>query len=133
VTDPAWRSYLDPQEAWAGLQALIRVRAERRVGENVSVETRTYLSSARRSATDIGQAIRAHWGIENSVHWVLDMAFREDESRAQTGYAARNLALLRHCALNLLRQEKTARIGIHGKRLKAGWDPTYMLKLLQVS
>jgi predicted transposase YbfD/YdcC len=132
VDDPAWRAYVDPQGAWAGLSALVLVRAERRVGEKVSVELRAYLSSNDGSAKEIGRAIRSHWGIENSVHWVLDIAFREDESRARVGYAARNLALLRHCALNLLRQEKTARIGIHGKRLKAGWDPAYMLKLLQV-
>ena len=72
----------------------------------------------------------AHWGIENRLHWVLDIAFREDESRVRQGHADQNLAVLRRFALNLLRQEPTAKIGIKAKRLKAGWDHAYLLKIL---
>jgi len=74
--------------------------------------------------------VRSHWGIENKVPWVLDLAFREDQSRAPTGARARNMAVLRHRALNLLRRESTARCGIKARRLKAGWDHQYLLNVL---
>lgn len=128
--DPAVRTWLAPDGTWPGLGSVVAVTGERRIGESVSVETRYYLSSLGAETERIGQAVRWHWGIENGLHWVLDLAFREDESRVRTGHAAENLAVLRHIALNLLRYEPTAKVGIKAKRLMCGWDETYLAKVL---
>jgi len=128
--DPRVLAWLDPERAWTGLRSVAAVTGERRIGEEVTVETRYYLSSLPADAERIGQAVRAHWGIENGLHWVLDMAFREDESRVRSGHAAENLALLRRLALTLLKRESTAKAGINGKRLMCGWDTAYLAKVL---
>lgn len=132
ISDPATLAYVDPTNAWAGLRSIGMVETERRIGEKVSVETRYYLSSHAGAATAAGfaGAVRGHWGIENELHWVLDLAFREDESRTRSGHSAHNLAVLRHIALNLLRQEQSARCGVKAKRLMAGWDDTYLTRVL---
>jgi predicted transposase YbfD/YdcC len=129
VTDPALLAYLNPWGAWPNLRSVGMVVAERHRGDEYSAETRYYLSSLPGDAGRFG-AVRGHWGIENRVHWVLDIAFREDESRVRQGHASQNLALLRRLARNLLRQETTAKMGVKAKRLKAGWDDTYLLKIL---
>ena len=106
------------------------VRSERREGERVSVETRYYISSLESEAQRFLGAVRGHWGIENSVHWVLDVSFREDESRVRTGNAPENLSTMRHAALNLLRQHRQSRISIKAKRKLAAWDNDYLLFIL---
>jgi len=126
-----WPDYFRTLQKWSKLQTVAMVTAERRIGEQVTQETRFYISSLGSDAKLVLRAIRGHWGIENGLHWVLDIAFREDESRIRTGNAPENMAVLRHIALNLLKQEKSAKCGIHAKRLKCGWDEDYLLKVLQ--
>ncbi len=130
VDDPDVIAYLNPAGAWAGLRSVAMVEAERRLGEQVERDTRYYVSSLPGEANRLGAAVRGHWGIENRLRWMLDIGFREDGSRVRQGDAAQNLAVLRRLALNLLRRETTAKIGVQGKRLKAGWDHAYLLRVL---
>jgi predicted transposase YbfD/YdcC len=110
---------LEQHEAWAKLTCLGKVESERHVDGEVTCEQRYYLASIANDVQRFAQAVRGHWGIENQVHWGLDVAFREDDCRVRTGHAPENLAVLRHIALNLLRQDATATIGIQNKRLIA--------------
>lgn len=117
-------------EKWIGLKTVGIVMSERFVNGRKSEEYRCYVSSLENNAESFAKAIRAHWGIENSLHWVLDIAFREDESRTRKGHGAENLAVLRHIALNLIRQDTTTKLGVKNKRLKAGWDNRFLASLL---
>jgi predicted transposase YbfD/YdcC len=132
IDDPATIRWLNPEGAWPGLRSIAEVTGERRIDGVATRQTRYYGTSLPGEATTIAAAVRSHWGIENQVHWVLDMAFREDESRARIGHSAENLALLRKLALNLLRTEPTRKHGIKASRLRAGWDNTYLLRALGV-
>ncbi len=100
------------------------------IGNTETVDDRYFLSSLEGEAEQMLAAVRSHWQIENSLHWVLDIAFREDDSRVRKDHGAQNLATLRHIALNLLKQETTAKIGVKNKRLKAGWNEEYLLRVL---
>jgi predicted transposase YbfD/YdcC len=117
---------------WEGLQSVGMVEAIREIGAHRTVERRYYLSSLLLDVATFARAVRGHWGVENKLHWVLDVQMREDQSRARAGYAAENLATLRRLALNLLKREKTKKRGIHGKQLNASWDHAYLLRLLGV-
>ncbi len=117
---------------WEGLQTMVMVKRQRRIEDKVTSETQYYISSLPKEAKRMLQAVRSHWGIENSLHWVLDVAMGEDDSRVRKGHAPENLALLRRIALALLKQEKTAKVGVKAKRRKAGWDENYLMNVLGV-
>jgi predicted transposase YbfD/YdcC len=128
---PEYLQALYKPELWAGLQSAIKVRTERRFKDKTETETRYYLSSRPGdNAKHLLNAIRTHWHIENRLHWVLDVTFREDDCRLRKGNGAQNFAVLRHIALTLLKQERTLKRGVKSKRLRAGWDPAYLLKVL---
>lgn len=116
---------------WLGLRSFAMAQAERTRGGKTSIETRYFISSLPGASEElICQAIRRHWSVENNLHWVLDVAFREDECRIRNGHGAENLAIVRQIALNLLKQENTAKVGVANKRLLAGWDEDYLMKVL---
>lgn len=117
---------------WEGLQSVGMVESIREIGGKSTTERRYFLSSLPLGVEPFARAVRSHWGVENKLPWVMDVCFREDQSRARAGYAAENLATLRRLALNLLKREKTKKRGIKGKQLNAGWDNAYLLRLLGI-
>lgn len=117
---------------WEGLQSVGMVEALRQVNGQQTCERRYYLSGLPLDVKTFARAVRGHWGVENKLHWTLDVWFREDQSRARSGYAAENLATLRRLALNLLKREKTKKRGIKGKQLNASWNHAYLLRLLEI-
>lgn len=130
LSHPDYFPFLRNASDWTQLHTLVMMRSERRQADKITVETRYYLSSLKCNADKHLRTIRSHWTIENQLHWVLDVAFDEDRCRVRKGYAAQNFAILRHCALNLLKQEPSAKCGIQAKRKKAGWSNDYLLKVL---
>lgn len=131
VDDPLYLQYLEGAAEWTNLKSIGMVEAQREVNGVVSRERRYYLCSMGvADAREFAQAARGHWSVENNLHWVLDVAFREDHHRTRADHSAQNFGMLRHIALNLLKQEKTSRVGIKVKRLKCGWDHDYLLKVL---
>jgi predicted transposase YbfD/YdcC len=128
---PEYLNALYKPEQWAGLQSVIKVYTERRLKDKTETETRYYISSLPgNDAERLLNAKRTHWHIENRLHWVLDVTFREDDCRIRKGNAPQNMAVLRHMALNLLRQEQSTKCSIRSKRLKAGWDESYLVRIL---
>lgn len=118
---------------WPGLRSLAVVESTREVQGQTSQERRYYISSM--DGTDahaIAAAIRGHWGVENQLHWSLDVSFREDDCRLRKGHGAENFSRLRRIALNLLKSESSVKVGIKGKRLKAGWNHDYLLRVLRL-
>lgn len=116
---------------WSHIQSVIAIESCREVAGVKTLDTRYFISSLKNvSAARLGAIVRAHWGIENGLHWVLDQAFDQDRLRTRTGHGAANMALVQQIALNLLKQEKTSKVGVKTKRAKCGWDNAYLLKVL---
>lgn len=130
TTDIEW---FEDKSRWPGLHSFAKVtaRCTDLTKGSVSEESRYYVCSYDKpDAEKAAWAIRSHWGVENEMHWVLDMAFDEDRSRCRTGHAAENFAIVRHIALNLLKREATKKKGILTKRKRCGWDHDYLLKVI---
>ncbi len=122
--------WLGGREEWADLRSVVLVESERFIGGALTVEERYYLRSLPADAKLLNESIRTHWAVENSLHWVLDVTFHEDESRIRKGNAPENFGLLRRLALCLLKQEATSKRSIKGKRLRTSWDEDYLLRVL---
>jgi len=119
------------RQRWEGLKSVGMVESIREIKGQRTIERRYFLSSLPLDVPLFARAVRSHWNIENKVHWVMDVCFREDQSRARSGHAAENLAMLRRLALNMLKREKKKR-SIKGKMLNASWDHAYLLKFLGI-
>jgi len=130
TSDPEYLEYIATLADWQGLQSIAMVEAVRRVGEQATTARRYFISSLVSNARSMLRAVRSHWGIENEVHWILDVTFREDDSRIRRGNGAENFAVLRHIALNLLKRDNSAKLSLRARRNQAAWDDDYRLKVL---
>ena len=126
-------SHIENPNRWKELKCLVAIEATRinKMTGHQESETRLYISSLEPDAEKINQSIREHWGIENSLHWVLDVSFGEDKSRKRDGNSAQNFSIINRMALNMLKNEKSKKRSVKGKRLDAGWDNDYLIKILK--
>lgn len=129
ISDPRAFDYIRHYEGWADLQTIVRVQRERHLKDKTEIETAYYISSLPAEAEPLLMATRFHWAVENSLHWVLDVIFREDDARIRVGHAAHNMTILRQIALNIIKKD-TSKGSIRTKRFKAGLDITFLEKLL---
>ena len=125
--------WLPQREEWMGLTSIIMVISQRTIDGQTTKEARYYITNIGADAERLGKAIRIHWGIENSVHWVLDVIFEEDMSLITTGHAAENFSILKRLTLNMLRLDANSKTSLKGKRRKAGWNNAYLAQLLKQS
>jgi predicted transposase YbfD/YdcC len=118
-------------QEWTGLSSLVLIESDRTVSGHTSTECRYYISSRKNLPAEAAlDAARKHWGIENELHWVLDVTFREDECRVRAGNAAQNFAVMRHISLNLLKSVKDCKLSIRLRRMRAAWDQDFILQVL---
>ena len=130
IGDPVCLEYLNADGHWSGLRSVVKVECRRETDGGATVQARYYISSLEASAHWQLAAVRAHWSIENSLHWSLDLTFREDQSRVRKDNAPQNMATLRQISHNLLKRETSLKVGIQGKRLQAGGREDFLLKVL---
>ena len=122
---------VDSKQKWSNLESAVRVEYLRQLKNGkTSLESRYFITSLSKNAEELADYIRGHWGIENQLHWILDVDFNEDSSRIRKDNAPENLAVIRHIALNLIKKDKTSSGSIKGKRKRAGWDNNYLRSLL---
>ena len=106
--------------------------SSKRIQDTITTQVRFYISSVEADAKEFNSYIRQHWAVENSLHWTLDVTFREDAQRKRNGKAAQNFALVQKIALNLLKKEENKRMSLKNKRLVAAWDNEFLLKILTI-
>jgi predicted transposase YbfD/YdcC len=126
IHDVKW---LQDRHNWPGLNAVVIVESSREISGKIEQETRYYITSLVMLAVLLGPVVRSHWAIENSLHWVMDMVFRDDECRVRTDHAPANFTTIKHMALNLLRRS-AAKQSLRGKRKAASWDDNFLVSLL---
>jgi len=125
-------TFLDDKDKWENLTSIIKIESQREIRGKITNETRLYISSLKENAENFNTCIRQHWGIENSLHWTLDVTFNEDQQRKRNGMAAQNFAIVQKIVLNLLKTENSQKASLKNKRLKAGWDNDFLLKILKI-
>lgn len=130
ITDPHYLDYFNREERWWQLGAIGIVERTRQLRDKLEYKVHFFVTSLTGNVLKFADAVRRHWSIENNLHWVLDIAFDEDHSRARTAFEAENLTVLRHMALNMLKREASVKDSIKGKRQRAGWNNDYMLAVL---
>ena len=131
----AYLSKISPEvpklSEWPSVKQFGMILSKRTVNRKTSIQKRYFITSSSMSAKNFITATRSHWGIENQLHWVLDVGFNEDASQCCRGYSAENLAVIRHIGLNLLSRDKKSKVGVKAKRLKAGWNNNYLKTILE--
>jgi predicted transposase YbfD/YdcC len=129
IADVDW---FEEKSKWPKLTSFGMVESQRDTGDKITQETRYFISSLPNDAKRFGEAARGHWGIENGLHWCLDVAFREDDSRVRKGHGPTNLAIINRFALSLIKQDPFRKVGVKASRKRAGWDQNYLLHLLRI-
>ena len=121
--------WLQERYNWPGLKRVVRIDSVREIASVEAKETRFYITSLDRPASALGPIVRSHWAVENSLHWIMDMTFREDECRVRTDHAPANFSTIKHMALNLIRRGK-GKLSVNLSRHSAAWDDDCLVRMI---